>query len=131
MVYAPFPYSLPSWAVPVGLAIWFVLQKAMVFDLSDLNIIMGDTVRDCLRQIRMTEEQAAALMRINDVAAFRKMLRGEDHRQIGIARLLALGPQFMACFTPMLMFHCVKLHSAQILEDAIEAAKAIMQRKAG
>lgn len=130
MVYAPFPYSMPSWAVPVGLALWFVIQKATVFDLSDLNIIMGDTVRDCLRQIRMTEEEAASRMHLL-VSDFRKMLRGEGNRQIGVARLLTLGVPFMACFTPMLMFHCVRLHSAQMLDDAREAAKALGLRKAG
>lgn len=123
------PHFSRAWA-PVGMALWFVIQKATVFDLSDLNIIMGDTVRDCLREIHMTEEVAADRMHL-DVSAFRKMLRGEGNRQIGIARLLALGVPFMAAFTPMLMFHCVKLHSAQMLDDAREAAKALGFRKAG
>lgn len=121
------PHCSPTWT-PLAVGLWLFVQKLMVFDLSELNAIMGDTVRDCLRQTRMTEEQAAALMGL-DVSAFRKMLRGEGNRQIGIARLLALGVPFMACFTPLLLFHAAKLHSSQMLDDAREAAKAISFRK--
>lgn len=123
------PHLSAAWT-PFALALWLFAQKAMAFTLSDLHVIMGDTIRDCLRQVRMTEEVAADLMGL-DVSHFRKMLRGDEHRQLSLARLLKLGLPFMAVLTPMLMYHSAKLHSQQMLDDAREAAKALGMRKVG
>lgn len=100
----------------VGLVLWVFLMKAMATDLRQLEILLGATVRDCLRRANITEEQAAAIMEI-DLSQFRKCLRGEGRLQLGIARLLRLGMVFMSYLAPMLLYHAARLHAEQMAED--------------
>lgn len=112
----------------ISLLVFFGLLRLAVIDVSDLEIMIGASVRECLRRADITEEQAADLMQM-DLSALRKCLRGEGRLQLGIARLMRLGLTFMSYLTPILLYHAARLHCERVREDAIDAAKALLGRR--
>lgn len=113
----------------ISLLVFLLLLVLKVADASGLEIVIGMSVRDCLRRANITEEQAADLMGMK-LTALRKCLRGEGRLQLGIARMLRLGLTFWTYFTPTLLYHAARLHCEQVRDDAIEAAKALLGRRA-
>jgi hypothetical protein len=112
----------------VSLLIFFGILRLAVIDVTDLEVLIGASVRECLRRADITEEQAADLMQM-DLSALRRCLRGEGRLQLGIARLMRLGLTFMSYLTPMLLYHAARLHCERVREDAIEAAKALLGKR--
>lgn len=108
--------------------VWVLVMKATAFDASEMELVLGVSVRECLRRVGITEEQAALIMKM-PLSQFRKALRGEDNYQIGAARLMRLGLVFMAALAPLLLYHSARFHAEQILEDATDAAKAMTSRR--
>lgn len=102
--------------------------KAAAMDLREMEKLLGIVVRECLRRIPMTEEEAADRMRM-DISHFRKALRGGDGLQLGLAKLMRLGLVFMTYLTPLLLYHVARLHAEQVKEDAIDAAKTLLGRR--
>jgi hypothetical protein len=99
----------------VTAALFYLCIKAMSFDLSDLEKVLGESVRDALMLARITEEQAADLMGMH-VSALRKCLRGEGQLQLGVARLMRLGFVFWLHFSPVLMYLVAKKHAMETAE---------------
>lgn len=122
------PAGSPTIAGIVSLLAFFFVLRLTVIDVSDLELIIGTAVRDCLRAARITEEQAAPIMGM-DVAALRRCLRGEGRLQLGVARLMRLGLTFWTFFTPILLYQAARLHCEQVRDDAVDAAKAILGRR--
>lgn len=116
-------------AAGLSLLFFFFVLLAKVVDASELEIIIGLSVRDCLRRANITEEQAADLMGMK-LSALRKCLRGEGRLQLGVARLLRLGLLFWTYLTPMLLYHAARLYAEQVRDDAVDAAKTLMGRRA-
>lgn len=112
----------------VSLLVFLFLLRASAVDVSDLEKIIGLSVRDCLKRAGITEENAADLMKM-DLSNFRKCLRGEGRQQLGIPRLMRLGLTFWTYFTPTLLYHSARLHCEQVRDDAIDAAKALLGRR--
>lgn len=112
----------------ISLLVFFFVLLLRVIDISKLVVVIGFSVRDCLKRADITEEQAADRMGMN-LNAFRKCLRGEGRLQLGVARLLCLGLTFWTYFTPTLLYHVVRLHAEQVREDAIEAARALTGKR--
>lgn len=99
-----------------GLILFFLALRCSVMDLTDLEAVLGQAVRDALRAARITEEQAAPLMKM-DLAALRRCLRGEGRLQLGVARLMRLPFVFWLTFAPTLMYLVAKINVEQIADD--------------
>ncbi len=100
----------------VSLLIFFLLLRATALDLSALEAVLGQAVRDALMLARISEEQAATLMQMNE-SALRKCLRGEGQLQLGVARLLRLPFAFWLHFSPSLMYLVAKKNMTEIAND--------------
>lgn len=112
----------------LSLLVFFFVLKLAVIDATELELVIGASVRDCLRRAGITEEQAADLMGMK-LSALRKCLRGEGRLQLGVGRLMRLGLTFWTYFTPTLLYHAARLHCEQVRDDAIEAAKSLMGKR--
>lgn len=99
-----------------SLVLFFLALRCSAMDLSHLEIVLGEAVRDALRASRITEEQAAPLMGMA-LSAFRKCLRGEGRLQLGVARLMRLPFVFWLHFAPTLMYLVAKQNITQIADD--------------
>jgi len=99
-----------------GLILFFIALRCSAMDLSHLEAVLGEAVRDSLRSARITEDVAAELM-LMDVAAFRRCLRGESRLQLGVARLMRLPFVFWLHFSPTLMYLVAKQNITQIADD--------------
>lgn len=117
----------------VSLVVFLLLLRASATaPSSDTDVLIGLSIRECLRRAGITEEQAAERIRM-DLAAFRRCLRGEGRLQLGVPRLMRLGLTFWTYFTPTLLYHAARLHAEQVREDAVDAvdaAKALLRRRA-
>ena len=98
------------------IVLWLVGLKCAALDLSDLEKVLGDAVRDALMLARITEENAADMVQM-DVSSFRKALRGERHMQLGLARLMRLPFVFWLHFSPTLMYLVAKKNVTEIAES--------------
>lgn len=104
-------------ALQIVVVIVFLLAiRASAMDLTYLETVLGQAVRDALMLARITEEQAADLMQM-DLSALRKCLRGEGRLQLGIARLMRLPFSFWLHFSPTLMYLVAKKNITEIADD--------------
>lgn len=124
-------YIAGSWSLwqLVFLILWLVAVRCAAMQGNDLEVLFGHVVRECLRRAEIPEEVAADRMKM-DLSSLRKCLRGEGNLQLGIARLARLGLTFMTYLTPLLLYHVARLHAEQVLDDAKDAVRALVQRKA-
>ncbi len=99
-----------------SLVIFLLILRCSAMDLSSLEAVIGQAVRESLLLAGITEEQAADLMQM-DLSALRKCLRGEGRLQLGVARLLRLPFGFWLRFSPSLMYLVAKQHASQIADD--------------
>jgi len=106
----------PLWVQIVCAVLFLIALRCSVMDLADLERTLGQAVRDALMLARITEEQAADLMRM-DASTLRKCLRGDPRLQLGLARLMRLPFAFWLHLTPVLMYLVAKRNVEQIAHD--------------
>lgn len=94
----------------------FFLLHLSAQQTDDLERLLGEAVRDALRFARITEEQAADMMRMND-SHLRKALRGEPSHHISLTRLVRLPYVFWLYFSPTLIYLVARRNTEQIAED--------------
>lgn len=114
--------SLNTVSQIVLMAIWLFGVKAMSFDASELDEILGQAVLAGFVVAKLTIKSAAVLMEITP-ANLAKCLRaaprdsGKGFHHISLNRLVrAMPTEFWAAFGPALIYLAIKRHTAEIVE---------------
>lgn len=99
----------------VALIAWVLCLKCSAMDLSNMDVVLGQTVQSALVSAGITIKEAIALMDI-DETQFRKALRGEGYRLLALNHLIKLPYRFWLAFGPTLMWLVAKKNAIEIAE---------------
>lgn len=107
----------------IALFVFIFFLKCSAFDLSEMEMSLGEAVRRSIMLAGIKEAHAAACMGINE-STLRKGLRGDPAFHLNLSRMVGLSPEcpglpykFWACFVPVLMFIIAQKHLVQSAED--------------
>lgn len=100
------------------LVFWILGVKAMSFDSSTLDELLGDAVLAALMLAKITIKEAALVMEI-DEAQFRRQLQGGVGKgsHLSLNRLIRLKFEFWVWFSPSLIYLVAKRNVREIAED--------------
>lgn len=102
--------------LPLVAAVFALLQRATASSTDALEQALGDAVREALHLAKLTEKNAADVMRM-DESHLRKALRGEPSHHISLTRLVRLPFTFWLYFSPSLIYLVAKQNVHDIAED--------------
>lgn len=115
--------TLGNWAhhhrpfvLVAGAIAYAVLQRATASTTDALEHALGEAVREALHLARLTEKNAADVMRM-DESHLRKALRGEPSHHISLTRLVRLPLAFWMFFGPTLIYLVARQHAQDIAHD--------------
>lgn len=106
----------PRTMMAIGMFFWFLFQRMSVATTDELELLLAETVRKCLFNADITEEQAALKMRI-DVSQFRRQLRCDPKAHLSLNRMLRLPYKSWLLFGPVLMWIVAKKRFDEIARD--------------
>lgn len=91
------------------------MKDVSVVDLKPLQQLVNDAVIECLTVSRIPIKEAAYLNGMSE-SNFRRMLSGEDYRNISLVHVCALPYRFWLHFGPELMWMVAQKHMQEIGE---------------
>ena len=115
--------SASEWWIAAVSIVWVVGMKCAAMDLAELRELVQNAILQCLELAQIPIKEAAVLCGMTDTH-FRKALKGEAGRHLGLLHLMGLPYRFWLHFGPQLMWMVAKKHAVEIAESFSFARRA-------